>query len=335
LLAAASSGSAKSSKSGSKKRREDAEEATTSRQDAYSYDDTRSKGRTARRFQTARNDAVQDEGSSRSSKKGKGKARENSEDELDEDDDEGSNDFKSIQDIKGIKFKMGMDSGDEAGAFDEDDEEIDSDLADTDHDEPAPSTSKQKLKNGKRKVRPAEFVTWRGLTDISLQVATDFYDDQAEINLDEDSEDDEGEYMDLSEVLKQNAPSTRKAGLSKEPTEEAHLKSFGPYTSLTNEEGSDAEELDEDEASGSGEGDESDEDDEEMSEAESDDVAALERLQGIISTLPASAKRPGDEISAEDEQDGQARKRRKPLRKERTEAIPESDFAATSSKDGE
>lgn len=110
-------------------------------------------GRAQQRLKGAREDVSESykAGPSGSSAKGKRKANADSDDEDLEDDDGiyGADDFSKYKDIK---FKVGMDSDDEAGGqFDEDDEEIDSDLADTDEDESEDDRPKKKTKSAKSK----------------------------------------------------------------------------------------------------------------------------------------------------------------------------------------
>lgn len=149
----------------------------------YTYDDAAHKGRGMKRAEQRLRGAKQDvsqslaAGTSQSAKsKGKRRARDdrNANDDEDEDDSDNDNEndafgAEGMQDYRNIKFKIGMDSDDENGdqaGFGDDDEELDSDMADTDGDEesdeddtPASSgnTRKTSKRSQKRKVRYLHF----------------------------------------------------------------------------------------------------------------------------------------------------------------------------------
>ncbi|GAA5983323.1 hypothetical protein JCM10908_000241 [Rhodotorula pacifica] len=189
-----------------------------------------------------------------SSKKGKGKARAQQQDEGDDEDpsDEASgsddddaemagagggfrvrgNEVVEFTGMKPAGFKLGMDSGDEGGFIgsDDDDEEIDSDLAeDSDEEEDLPrlrAGGSSKRSEGKGKGR------------------------QAEIDLDEDEidyDDEEGEgWMDLADVLDAGGYGTADSdsGEGSSDAEQDEDESMTSEESDSDEEGFDPEALD-------------------------------------------------------------------------------------------
>lgn len=132
-------------------------------------------GRAQQRLKGAREDVSESFNAGPSSSRGKRKANADSDLEDDEDldgDDAGgiygADDFSKYKDIK---FKVGMDSDDEAGGanggqFDEDDEEIDSDMADTDEEDSDDDKPRKKASKSKRSVS----------LFTSLLLASDFAD---------------------------------------------------------------------------------------------------------------------------------------------------------------
>lgn len=195
-----------------------------------------------------------------------------------------------------------------------------------------------------------------------MQVASDFYADSpplelepAEIDLNEDSydsEDDDEVYMDLSEMLDSSTKPARSGATSRNEETADNLRAFKPSLDDQAEQGSDERDEDESgsEAVEDSEDDVSDEDDAEEEEEDTeitddsgddddaeDGAGALKKLQGLIAAMPSSNKRAlvdAEETAVADLSAGVDRKRRKVAIKERTEALPEGEFAATSTKGG-
>lgn len=159
LLSTQPDKSSKSDRKGKgKARQQDAAESG----DVYSYSlPKRGKGagRAEQRLKGAKKDVSESYSASASSSKGKRRANEDSDldDEDAEDGAEGSFAADDFAKYKDIKFKFSGNSDDEGvadgGQFDEDDEEIDSDMAGTDTEEESSEDDRPKKKSVKSKKR--------------------------------------------------------------------------------------------------------------------------------------------------------------------------------------
>lgn len=188
-----------------------------------------------------------------------------------------------------------------------------------------------------------------------MQVASDFYDNSEEENVDidlnEDGNEDEesdDEYIDLSEVLarqiaKEKAAEAKALGVNgsgksstsstkttrvppiQEEEEEEQFTSFKPGALAEDDEDLDSDEEEEEDSDEAGDSDvDSDEDEDE------DDEAALAKLGGIVSKLGRDNKRSAEDDEAEadapDEREVQRKRRKLLLARERNEALPEGEF---------
>ena len=391
LLSTSSKSSKKDKKSTKPRQPQSAVEATGD--DVYSFASGSKRAKGARhaeaRLKTARGTVGEASSNARNNggRSRKGKARQldgNDDNHLDGGDD--ADDFGGgMPDLSKVKFRLGIGSDDDLGAADDgdDDEEIDSDLADTDHegtdDETLAASKKRKSKTStepaaasqrkrKRDVSASIYALLR-LSDSHSQVASDFYQDtnQVEIDLDErtegtsrqassrgkrraqqsesesGSEDEDldegsdGEFVLLSDMW--DRPSNA-VEIPQEQEEDA-LLSFKPKLSMpianssktTVSTGSEANESAEEDEETSGDEDNSEDDDESMLSDDEVDEDAAGRLTALIGGLPTT--KPDTNGVTSDTQVADANVPRKKRRlfdmQEQTERMPESEFAVTRS----
>ncbi|GAA5916095.1 hypothetical protein JCM6882_003934 [Rhodosporidiobolus microsporus] len=239
------------------------------------------------------------DGGKKQQQQGKGKGRAPVQDDDDEqgedDDDEDLSDDDGFRvhgeevvewtGRKPVGFKLGMDSdAEEGGKFDDEDEEIDSDLASGSEDDlPRKNSSGKKGKKGHE----------RKSADVDL--------DEDEIDWDDENG---AGWMDLTEMLDAGGYPSGSEGEDESGS------------------GSDDHEEDEDE-----DGMSMDDDDE--SEITSDDEGALDKLDSFVEGLDSKKRKAGD-----DGDDAGGKKKKRVVLKERTEALPEGEFAAVNADEG-